>query len=270
MTEVTGIERTVVTEFANYQAIILNNYYDDPITQKLIKLLEEEMGRTIRYSEIVQGKDVVAIKLTKEFEKEDFKNAKCFSLYADKVIGSFDAKKYWAEDTGCPFKMASVKNGIGRPIAGGGFRYRVFCDQIIKAAMESMNFAGLKFVECEMVGQSKKDIRLFELSSKIVLPRTINAFSGEDGMLLSEYKDEGTCLISENSFPRQMAYKREAVASFPDFDVAITHENFGVNVPGKSPSKFRFPMLVVSPKFREWCLKQKYRKLEFCPIKEVS
>jgi hypothetical protein len=270
VTEVTGIKRTVIADFAKYEAVILNHYYDDTITQKLISLLENEMGRTIRYSEIVQGKDALAISLNKEFEAEDINNAKYFNLYAPSEIGIIDTRKYWQDEDGIPFIKNSVKNKIGGLNGGGGFRYRVFCNQDVKADMESMNFVGVDFVECELVGSSKNDIKLFELSSKIVLPRTSNSFTGGKKLPVREYGDEGTCLIAEKSSPRQLIYEEKVLAAMPLFDVAITCEKFGTDVPGKNPSRYRFPMLVVSPKFREWCLKRKYSKLEFYPIKEVS
>lgn len=266
ITEITGIERTIATDVLNFQAIILNHYYDDPITKKMIKLLEEEMGRTIYYSDLVIPKYGVTISLTKEFEAVDFENAVGFSFNAAKEIGELVMPKYWQDETGCPFIKSSVKSGIGGLVGGPGFAHRVFCDQMVKEEMESASFVGLNFVECELVGRSKKDIQLYEISSEIVLPRTSNSFSGGKKSPHIEYSDEGTCLISEESFPRQLAYNREAIGSFPNFDVGITHEKFGFNVAGKSPSRFRFPMLVVSPKFRDWCLNRKYSKLEFCPI----
>ena len=270
MTEVTGVERIVVTEFANYQVFAMERYFDDPATQKLIQVIEEEMGRKVTYDMAKKSRETAYIELTKEFNAKDIKGASYFSLEARKDIGDVNYEVFWSEETGAAytFDKASVKNGIGSP--GAGPHSRVFCDQEVKAGLEAMKFAGLRFEECDLIGRSKKDIRLFELHSDIVLPRCSNSLVGDKRAPLSEYAAEGTCLIWEDSYPRQLVYTEEAFASFPEFDVAITYETLGMNVPDAHPSKYRSPMLVVSPRFRDWCKQQKYRKLDFIPLKEVE
>lgn len=195
------------------------------------------------------------------FEPADFAEAEYLAFVPEKVITQDGSKDVNGR---LHIKRAKInRQPIGRPSPWGV----PLCKDHLKQKMEVEHFVGLVFERVELTGENADDEPVWIMGSDREMPALLNRLVCEDGTDYEFDKALG-CYVDDFYYPPLLRFPAQAVREMEPFDFAVTKERpHHLRGPGFTgdPMKKYEPYVIVSRRFRAWCLNQKL-KIEWWPV----
>jgi hypothetical protein len=252
----------------NYPEFCLFNrfeYTGDPdseLTKSIINDLSK-MGRPANWNRF-DGKSYAEriasmefrVQGERHFDKHEINNAEYLWCMPAKEI----AKTGYRHDD----EIREVERGsitalaIGSSVCG----IDLICKDFTKFLMLAESFKNIALKTVRVSGKNPPKELLWEVWSEKSLPSVLNPLVNEHG----EEPDESAhgCWVNDLYFPPVLKFNKAQVeAELGEFDVAITKERWHGGVWQR-----RSPYVIVSRRFREWCLMNKF-KMTWVPVEMV-
>lgn len=206
----------------------------------------------------------------RKFEQVDYSNAELFWVQTELGIASTQLRL----DDGRLCAMRSTFTG--EPIGNIVGDRVVVCTEGLRRGLDKAAFVGLQFRPVEIADPASSQAEaegpplseaLWQLWSEREMPAVLNPVVNVNGYPNLADGRNG-CVIDDLYYPWLFRFPRAEVRDVEPFDVAFTRERFGpktaANNPG-APDKLLDPQLIVSRRFRTWCVKRGL-KLVFYPV----
>lgn len=190
------------------------------------------------------------------FEMDESQRADYFWCYGQKEL----TKTGFRQDN-CLLEVerkSITDQAIGRSLGG----FNILFKESIKELIFNQDFQNLVLKPVRVKGKLPPKELLWEVWSEKSLPSVLNPLVNE----LGEEPDESAhgCWVNDLYFPPVLKFnKAEVEAELGEFDVAITKERWYGGVWQR-----RSPYIIVSRRFREWCVKNKF-KMIWVPVEMV-
>jgi hypothetical protein len=235
---------------------------DSELTKFIINDLSK-MGRPANWNRF-DGKSYTERKASREFSIQgerhfnslEIENADYFWCYAQKEL----TKGGFRQDSGIleVERKSITAQVIGRSLGG----FNILFKESIKELIFNQDFQNLVLKPVRVKGKLPPKELLWEVWSEKSLPSVLNPLVNE----LGEEPDESAhgCWVNDLYFPPVLKFNKAQVeAELGEFDVAITKERWHGGVWQR-----RSPYVIVSRRFREWCLMNKF-KMTWVPVEMV-
>ena len=191
---------------------------------------------------------------TRTFDRQDIENAEwSYCSPRNEIAGS----------------AMRLNNGIlqirrktikSQPIGNTYGGKTVVCTNQMRLYLEAQKFKKLSFLPVAVDGKIPPKEALWQIYSEVILPPVAQPIVDQNGLSFVRPDLHDGCFIDDFYVPQILKYKKSEVIKAGVFDVAMTCEKWG---PG--PERVRYPYLVCSRKFRDWCLSQNL-KLDWVPL----
>ncbi len=146
------------------------------------------------------------------------------------------------------------------------------CTDELRKEFDAQSFTGLTFRNVIIKSRKPVNVAYWQFWSDRRMPPLLNRIVNEDGTDYDPSECNG-CRVQDDFWPPLMRFPERKVRDMGQFDAALTLEAFGAgpHQPVNGP-KWRGewiymldPWLIVSRRFRDWCLKRKL-KIEWIPV----
>ena len=234
---------------------------DDPKLHEILHFLEHEQGLRPMYARSSSHKtpdsDNLSFRVENryEFNEKDLDKAPFLYSYpkvsvGDPSLGGSDNWNQW---------------GIGKvhkrvPLIGLlGYADVQICSAAVRAEMEQEGFIGLDFLPILVHDPHYKQDDFWRVWASRTMPCTAMPLSDDKGNPVQEDYSTG-CYIDEQVEEFVLGYRSSDLEAMSGTDFALTAEKWG-----PLASRFRREHLLVSQRFRQWCLKKKI-KVDWIPV----
>lgn len=206
----------------------------------------------------VKQQNTFLLDYIREYDKKDFEGS-AYLWPLPKIW--FDMLENRSELGFLQMDARKVKVKVDMAVSG---LFRPVVSDRIKARLEDKRMRHLVLKETEIVGQSKERVtaRFWEVSSHLNLPPlspSCTLLSSDREIFDGDYTRG--CILKEGLYLRpELHYMRSSLDAVEPFDVAYTHERFGVH------DKPKCPRLIVSNRFYRFCVDHRL-KMDWVPVR---
>jgi hypothetical protein len=229
---------------------------DDPMLAEMIVFLQQH-GREPYFKKYpcapYEHPSLYRVESRRVFEPDDFAKAEYFYFYPEKEIGG------GRRHEGTEFLELDYHRLKKHPIGWTSQTLAALCTDELRQEFEAQSFTGLTFRKVFLNSRKPVHVAYWQLWADRLMPPLQSRLVNEDGTDFDPAKIKG-CRVDDEFFPALLHFSKTQVHDMGTFDAALTREALG---PGNRP--YQDPQLIVSRRFRDWCLKRKL-KIEWIPV----
>jgi hypothetical protein len=242
---------------------------DDPVLAEVIALLRKH-GREPyfkRYpSAPYEHPSFYEAEGKRVFEPADFDSAEYFYFFPAQEIG-------WGKRHGQTNQPSLDYHRIKKPPIGRNLDSpTALCIDALKQEFAAQSFEGLAFRSVFINSRKPVQVAYWQLWADRQMPPLLNRIVDNDGVDFDPAECNG-CRVDDECFPSLLRFPEAEVRKMEPFDAALTQEAFGAG-PAQLTNRPRWrgewlymldPYLIVSRRFRDWCLNRKL-KIDWMPV----
>lgn len=252
------------SEYTKNKGISFRCLWGDPRIKILQEILESFGVKIYSWKNQsilhLKNKDGVVMQRELTFNDQDLDEAEYLALEGAEVRLELDDYFYGA--TG---PRAGVASKVKHSFQFGRDHFDRGCILVGpkgKTLLQASDLKGFTFQEIELRGKKagEEKFRTWHLESDIDVPMIADDYVDNDGNILTTYPDSGTCYPDTPWFPAVYRYHKKMIKESKS-DFFLTVEAFGRDNRDrfKNAPVTRFKVPIISQKFRQFCIKQKWK-----------